>query len=663
MIRALQRVAPNRWWLCLFMGAGGIDLAGAQPPPASAFAALPEFSSVDISPDGLLIAWADRRGPREVAVIYDLETQSVRQQADFDATTKLRAIRWADDDTVLVDYSSTGKDVPGAPRFEFYRTIAVDVRDGSRRILLMTGGQRVTVTTSVIVALHPSKPKTVVMWSRDFSAVAERRQMDTLIPNRREDSGWVSVLFEVDTSTGRGTPIDKGDQFTGEWVVDRDGNSVARSDWKPLVNRYRILARRSYGGWREVYQRTDGRQLELQGLTADSQAIVAVGPNRSGRSVAWEIPRSGSAAKIFYQDAASDVESVMHDPFTGAPVGVRLGGLDQGVHWLDAEAQARFDAVAPAFKDRRVDIVGRSQDGKRVIARVNSQAHPAIYYIVDFATNKADIVGEEYPKLADVKLGEVRSITYRSRDGAAIPAYLTLPPEGGTTALPLVVLPHGGPETRDNNEFDWWSQFLASRGYAVLRPQFRGSKGFGDAFRRAGFRQWGRRMQDDLTDGVLAMIQQGVADPRRVCIVGGSYGGYAALAGAAFTPDLYKCAVSVNGVSDLPEMLGTVKVQNGAESDSVAYWRDNIGSPFDKWVIERSPARAADAIRVPILLMHGVDDTVVPIGQSESMARALEMRNKPFEFIRLSGEDHWLSRADTRLRVLTEIERFLREHL
>jgi dipeptidyl aminopeptidase/acylaminoacyl peptidase len=225
------------------------------------------------------------------------------------------------------------------------------------------------------------------------------------------------------------------------------------------------------------------------------------------------------------------------------------------------------------------------------------------------------------------------------------------------------VLPHGGPETRDNNEFDWWSQFLASRGYAVLRPQFRGSKGFGDAFRRAGFRQWGRRMQDDLTDGVLAMIQQGVADPRRVCIVGGSYGGYAALAGAAFTPDLYKCAVSVNGVSDLPEMLGSVKVQNGAESDSVAYWRDNIGSPFDRRVIERSPALAADAIRVPILLMHGVDDTVVPIGQSESMARALEKRNKPFEFIRLPGEDHWLSRADTRLRVLTEIERFLREHL
>jgi dipeptidyl aminopeptidase/acylaminoacyl peptidase len=596
-------------------------------------------------------------------VIYDLESRDARQQVDFDSTTKLRGLHWADDDTLLVDYSSTGKDIPGAPRFEFYRTISVDVHDGSRRILLMTDGRRDTVTTSVLVALHPAKPKTVVMWSRDFSAVAERRQLDTLIPNGREDSGWVSVLFEVDTSTGRGTPIDKGDQFTGEWLVDRDGNSVARSEWRAQMSRYRILAKRSYGGWREVYQRTDGAQLELQGLTADAQSIVAVGPNRSGRSVAWEIPRNGSAVTVLYQDPADDVESVLSDPFTGAPIGVRLGGLWQGIHWLDREAEARFDAVAPAFKDRNVEIVGRSRDAKRVIARVDSLAHPAMYYIVDFTTNKADIVGEEYPKLAGVKLGEVRPITYRSRDGAQIPAYLTLPPDAGTNPLPLVVLAHGGPEARDNNEFDWWSQFLATRGYAVLRPQFRGSTGFGDVFRRAGYRQWGRRMQDDITDGVRAMIEQGVADSRRVCIVGGSYGGYAALAGAAFTPDLYKCAVSVNGISDLPEMLGSVKTQNGAESDSVAYWRDNIGSPFDKRVIERSPARAADAIRIPILLMHGVDDTVVPIGQSESMARALEKLNKPFEFIRLPGEDHWLSRAETRLRVLTETERFLREHL
>lgn len=641
-------------------------LARAEPPPAADFASMPVVSSVDISPNGNLLAWLDRSTAREVVLVYDLTAKDSKRQVDVDAVTKLRGVRWADDETALVDYSSTGattRSVPNAPRFEIFRTLAVDVNGGNQRILLMTGGQRETVTDSVMVAARTSKPKTVVMWSRDFSAVAERRQMDTLIPNHREDSGWVSVLFEVDTASGHGTPIDKGDQFTGEWLVDRDGNSVARSDWKAKNRRYRILAKRSYGGWRQVFQRTDGVQFALQGLTADQQAIIAVGPNKAGRVVAWSIPRNGAAISVFFEDPANDVESLVRDPYSGAPIGMKLGGLAQSVHWLDADAEQRYDSVASAFKDRNVTILGRSADGTRAIARVDSPSHPAVYYFVDFATNKADTVGEEYPALANVTLGEVRALSYKARDGTMIPAYLTLPPGVEATHLPLVVLAHGGPEARDNNEFDWWSQFLATRGYAVLRPQFRGSTGFGDDFRRAGSRQWGGRMQDDLTDGVLAMVQQGIADEHRVAIVGGSYGGYAALAGAAFTPDVYRCAISVNGVSDLPAMLGSVKGQHGQESDSVAYWLDNIGSPFHKKVIARSPARAADQIHIPILLMHGVDDTVVPIEQSELMARALTDRGKPFEFIRLPGEDHWLSRSETRLRVLTEIETFLREHL
>jgi dipeptidyl aminopeptidase/acylaminoacyl peptidase len=143
--------------------------------------------------------------------------------------------------------------------------------------------------------------------------------------------------------------------------------------------------------------------------------------------------------------------------------------------------------------------------------------------------------------------------------------------------LPLVILPHGGPESRDWLRFDWWAQFLATRGYAVLQPQFRGTVGFGDAFRLAGRRQWGGLMQDDLSDGVRAMITQGIADPQRVCIVGSGYGGYAALAGAAFTPELHACAVSVNGVSNLSEMLGWEADHHGTESDTLGYWRDSIG--------------------------------------------------------------------------------------
>ena len=170
-------------------------------------------------------------------------------------------------------------------------------------------------------------------------------------------------------------------------------------------------------------------------------------------------------------------------------------------------------------------------------------------------------------------------------------------------------------------------------------------------------------MQDDVSDGVRAMIDQGIADAKRVCIVGHSYGGYSALAGAAFTPELYRCAVSINGVSDLPEMLSYEKRHMGDESGAFAYWQDHIGSPFDKDVIAKSPAKAASHVTVPVLLMHATQDTIVPINQSEAMARALEQAKKPVTFIKLDGEDHWLSRSATRERALAEIEKFLAVNL
>jgi dipeptidyl aminopeptidase/acylaminoacyl peptidase len=255
----------------------------------------------------------------------------------------------------------------------------------------------------------------------------------------------------------------------------------------------------------------------------------------------------------------------------------------------------------------------------------------------------------------------VRDLTYKARDGYEVPAYLTLPPSATAEQLPMVVLPHGGPESHDARSFDFAAQFLASRGYAVLQPQFRGSTGFGAAHRKAGYRQWGKLMQDDVTDGVRAMIDQGIADPKSVCIAGFSYGGYAALAGAAFTPELYACAISVNGVSDLLGMLGHERRLTGDESDTLAYWKEHIGTIGSPDIAAKSPARAAGNVRAPVLLMHGKDDSVVPIDQSQRMIKALG--GAPHQFIELPGEDHWLSRSATRIRVLAEMERFLGKHL
>jgi dipeptidyl aminopeptidase/acylaminoacyl peptidase len=246
-----------------------------------------------------------------------------------------------------------------------------------------------------------------------------------------------------------------------------------------------------------------------------------------------------------------------------------------------------------------------------------------------------------------------------------IPAYVTLPHGSSGKNLPLIVMPHGGPEARDVGGYDSWSQFLASRGYAVLQPQFRGSDGFGKTFRNAGRFQWGLASQNDITDGVKHLISTGVADANRVCIVGWSYGGYATLAGMTFSPELYKCGVAGAGVSDLPEMLAWVRKRMGRDMRDDDYWPRVMGHPIrdhDK-LAATSPARFADKVRAPILLIHGKDDSTVPIVQSEIMAKALAQSNKQSQFIVISGDDHYLSKSSTGIEFFSNLESFLGQHL
>jgi dipeptidyl aminopeptidase/acylaminoacyl peptidase len=233
---------------------------------------------------------------------------------------------------------------------------------------------------------------------------------------------------------------------------------------------------------------------------------------------------------------------------------------------------------------------------------------------------------------------------------------------------PLVVLPHGGPGSRDYGGFDWIAHFLATRGYTVLQPNFRGSAGFGSDWEEAGFGEWGIGvMQHDITDGVTALIDEELADPERVCIVGASYGGYAALAGAVFTPELYRCAVAIAPVTNLVDMIGFERSRLGGRSSAVSYWRDAMGGGDPGGLNDRlraaSPAAHAERANAPILLVHGRDDSVVPISQSREMENELLAAGKNVELIELDGEDHWLSVAQTRLATLQAVERFLAEHL
>lgn len=639
--------------------------ASAGPPPASAFGQTPGFSHLSLSPDGESLA-IDRMTRNGLAVtLLQIGRAEPLRVVGVGEQNTLRALAWADAQTALVDVSATVRIAGGAPAAmatEFFRTMAVSVDGGAPTMLLMNDPERSWVTGAELVGINRARPHSVSMVAWDYTAAGQRQSVGTRLHDERRDSGWVSTLFDVDTTTGKGRVVDRGTAYTVQWLVGPDGAPIGRTEWLADSQDFSVLGRDG-SNWRELLRMRGQDYLALAGTTADRRAIVAVGENGSDRAKAWAVPLAGGEAKVLFEDPAADVTAAIPDEQTGVVVGYDVGGLTPRQHWTDPKRASQQRALASAFPGRDVRVLERSTDGQRVLAQVMSATRPPEFYLVDFEHSKADLIGEAYPSLVGAKFGEQRAITYSARDGARIPAYVTLPPEAPQRGLPLVVLVHGGPEARDEAGFDWWTQFLATRGYAVLQPQFRGSTGFGSAHRLAGYGEWGGRMQDDVTDGVRHLIETGLVDPKRVCIIGGSYGGYAALAGAAFTPELYACAVSVNGVSDLPAMLGEVARTDGRQSDALAYWKEHIGAATDPKVAKRSPARSAEAVRAPVLLLHGTEDTVVPASQSQTMAKALAAAGKSHRLVMLPGEDHWLSTGEMRTRVLEEIEHFLAEHL
>jgi dipeptidyl aminopeptidase/acylaminoacyl peptidase len=328
---------------------------------------------------------------------------------------------------------------------------------------------------------------------------------------------------------------------------------------------------------------------------------------------------------------------------------------------LDSATDTRWKAVVQAFDGDSVTLVSHSSDFSKVVVLVQGPKYGYRYILIDLSKNDVVSIGKVYDGVDS--LLEVRRINYAAGDGLQIPAYLTLPRDRPPHHLPLIVLPHGGPVASDTAEFDWWSQALADQGYAVLRPNYRGSD-LNEKFIEAGYGQWGRKMQTDLSDGVHYLVKHGIADPARVCIVGASYGGYAVLAGVTIDPGVYRCAVSVAGISDLARFLEWHG--RGGLDDTVLtrfwdrFW--GVSSASDPALDAISPIKHIDAVTVPVLLIHGRDDTIVPYEQSQIMYDALRKQKKDVELVTLEHEDHNLSHGDTRTQMLQATVAFLRAH-
>ncbi len=616
------------------------------------FGALPQVTSVAVAPDGKRLAWGDNKNEEQRVVIVDIAALAATRAVPLGKGAKLRRLVWSDGQTLLIiaSISIPSPDKKGKS-WEFFRASSVNAATGEAHMLLPDAGKSGTVSNVELVAAQISSPDTVVMSSYAYDPTMRSRQSSFYINAGLDQSGWTRSLYRVDTRTGNGKLAEEGSPYIDQWALGPDGEAVAYSEWRKEDKRY-VISARTGRHWQEIYRLESGEVPRILGVEPAGLMLLGrlAGPHR----VVWRLPIHGTGITEMLAAKDADFESCDVDPYTGALTACYASGMRADVHWVDDQARQRDARLRHAFTDRMVELISESRDHQKVVARVQTGAIAPIVYLIDFATNRANVIGEEYPGLVDQKLGEVREFHYSARDGTDIPAYLTLPPGiHDAKNLPLVVLLHDGPAMHDEGGFEWIRQFLASLGYLVMQPQFRGSDGLGDAFRDAGKNQWGGLMQDDVSDGVLALEKQGLADAHRVCIAGAGYGGYAALAGATFTPELYACAASINGPGDLPLLV----------SGQPESWSDQIGSQLDPTVAARSPARAAGRIRAPILLLHSADDSVVPISQSEIMAAALKRAGKNYKLVRLPGDDHWLSRAASRVEMLRQLRDFLGQNL
>ena len=371
------------------------------------------------------------------------------------------------------------------------------------------------------------------------------------------------------------------------------------------------------------------------------------------------MPLAGGEAKEVF--AHVDIDRVYIDRNDGTLLGYLQGtGRTPKPVFFAPEHQAVLDKLYQAFPKLKLTIVDWTPNFSHFIVLVRGNGESGTYYIVDIENLKADQAGFERPAIFPRHVGPISTIAYKAADGLDLDGILTLPPGREAKNLPVILYPHGGPTAHVEETFNWWAQAFASRGYAVFQPNFRGSTNRDDAFRRAGDGEWGRKMQTDISDGLAELVRQGIADPKRACIMGASYGGYAALAGVTLQQGLYRCSVAVAPVSDLNDMYWTNYRESGRSKMLRRNYQRILGdeSKFDE-VSPRKHAAQADA---PILLIHGKDDTVVAFRQSDKMADALSLAGRPHELVVLRDEDHWLSKSETRKQMLEEAMRFVQKY-
>ncbi len=627
----------------------------AGPPPLDAYGDLPGVEHIALSPDGKSFAVLSQiKGERRV-LVFNQATNKLIVNAPI-GKIKVRSIAWAGNGLVLITSSATVSLGPGfaADKYELSGVLVLPL-DGSKARYVFSNSRAIGETTRGHFGTRLINGR----WVGYYGGIAL-----TVSPSGAYVTSGNASLYAVDlvSNSPRLVARAAADGHSRDWLVDEAGKVAATLDIASENGRWTItnaVGKSIASG----IDPTGDVSLMFFGRDGDT-AVYAVEDDAKGVTRWMEVPLTGGVAP---KEILADVH--VDRAYTDEANGRLIGYLERGAppvpHFFDAARQQAMVKVFRAFPKLNVELADWTPDFAKLLVHTSGSADSGTWYAVDVAGKRANAIGYDRLAIEPEQVGPISTFGYTASDGLAMDGILTLPPSvllKGREArnLPVVLLPHGGPTAADEPEFDWWAQAFASRGYAVFQPNFRGSTNRDDAFRRAGNGQWGKRMQTDISDGLDALAKKGIVDPKRACIVGASYGGYAALAGVTLQHGIYRCAVADAPVVDLDMMYNSDLHDSGDNPMMSRALRETLGPHAGYAAV--SPRRHAAEADAPILLIHGKDDTVVPFHQSEAMASALRAAHKPVEMVVMQQEDHWLSRPTTRKQMLQAAVAFVAKH-
>lgn len=622
-----------------------------EPVPLSEYGKLPDIERTAISPSGDRIAVLATIGGRRM--ILAIEDQSTVIGAFNPGESKVRSLSWIGEDRLMLVTSQT-QDLGfrfTTDKAELYTAQILPLDKAEEARIVFGDSPRYP---DVILGNYGVRESGGTYFGF-FGGIELQRS--GLSRGKWELDHARPYLFKVNLESGDVEKI-ANSAPPGEhadWLIDASGEVAYSLQVNDDSGRWEI---RGKNGDRIAYGQQPRGSVALVGIGSDGTSAIYY--ERGEERLYWyEIDQTGGPPRLFLDDV--DFNDLFFDPQTGRLMGYSLGEDENERHvFFDPALQTKADAVRRAFSRFENSMIGWTSDLGDVIVRTSGNGDSGTVFAVNLETLRANALAYERTAITPEQVGAISTFEYLASDGTQLDGILTLPPGREAKDLPVVIMPHGGPHSADGPSFDWWAQAFASRGYAVFQPNFRGSTNRDAAFRRAGYGEWGRKMQTDKSDGLMALAEAGIVDSERACIVGASYGGYAALAGVTVQQGIYKCAVAVAPVSDIRDMYNEDYRASGRDRTTRTGLHEQLGDP-SLWD-DVSPLRLATRADAPILLIHGENDTVVPYSHSSRMADKLKDAGKPYQLVTLAGEDHWLSQSETRQRMLAEAVAFVQEH-